>query len=352
MDTDLLYDAIERLVRDIFDRDTVRKGASGQWLDAAWDALKESGAPLAMVPENQGGFGIDTADAIDILRLVGYWAIPLPLSETMLALGLLARAGIALPDAVVTLCPPNRTTASLARTGEGWKIEGRATRVPWARHAGEVVLATQSNGASYLVMVPIDCCEIAEGCNLAGEPRDDISFDCALAEGRVKEVAPSAMQDIHAAGAALRTVMIAGAANRVLDMSVEYACEHKQFGRPIAAFQAVQQNLAVIGGQVALCRASGDMAAQALFNPECTVAIAMAKARAGEAASEAVHLGHQVHGAIGYTDEYDLHLYSKRIWAWREEFGNEAEWNEYVGQAAIDHHAGPWALITSQAGQL
>ena len=159
-------------------------------------------------------------------------------------------------------------------------------------------------------------------------------------------------REAHAAGAALRTVMIAGAANRVVDLSVECACEHQQFGRPIARFQAVQQNLALIGGQAAVCRASSDMAAQGLFRPDGLAAIAMAKARVGEAASEVAHLGHQVHGAIGFTDEYDLQLYTKRIWAWREEFGNEAEWSEIVGAAVLAEPDGPWAFITSNTGRM
>lgn len=144
--------------------------------------------------------------------------------------------------------------------------------------------------------------------------------------------------------------MIAGAAQRLLDMTVDFASEHQQFGRPIARFQAVQQNLAVLAGQAALCRAAGDMASQALFTPQGMIAIAMAKARAGKAASQAASIAHQVHGAIGFTAEYDLQLYTRRIWAWREEFGNEAAWNEVVGQACLDSPDGAWALITAHGG--
>ena len=346
MEDSLLYETTERLVRETFGRETVRRGSSGEWLEDAWRLLEGLGIPMALVPEERGGFGFALADAADILRLVGYWAVPLPLSEAMLAAALLARVGLALPEGVSTIAPPRRTSARLVREGDGWQIIGEASRVPWARHSATVVVLA----GDYLVALPVSACELVQGVNLAGEPRDNLRFDCS-----VSALAPAGEFDadhIHAAGAALRTIMIAGAANRVLDLSVEYACEHQQFGRPIAKFQAVQQNLAIIGGQAAVCRASGDMAAQALLVPGGGLAIAMAKARAGEAASEAAHLGHQVHGAIGFTDEYDLQLYTKRIWAWRDEFGNEAEWNEAVGQATLDEPAGPWALITSQAGQL
>lgn len=344
-----LFDAMERLFRETFDRITVRKGAAGEWPDTAWRSLEEAGLPLALLSAEQGGIGMATADAADLLRLVGGWAAPVPLAEAMLGLSLLAQSGQTLAPGVVTLAPPRRTAANLRRIEAGWQVSGSATRVPWARDAATIVMIAEAAGVAYVLALPASACRIVHGANLAGEPRDDIAFDAALSDEHVKQAAGLDAAAVHSAGAALRTVMMAGAANRVLDLAVGYAKEHRQFGRAIAAFQAVQQNLAVIGGQAAVCRACGDMAAQALFVPGGELAIAMAKARIGEASAEAAHLAHQVHGAIGFTDEYDLQLYTKRIWAWREEFGNESEWSGVVGQAALDEPAGPWALITSHA---
>jgi acyl-CoA dehydrogenase len=346
----VLFDAVERLFRETFGRDAVRRGARGEWLEAAWTSLNDMGLPLALVPAKLGGIGAPVAEAVDLLRLVGAWAAPAPLSEAMLGLNLLARAGLPAPGGVVTIAPPKRTTATPQRAKTGWRVNGRATRVPWARHASTVVVIGEAAGAAHVIALPVEQCDVTLGANLAGEPRDDVAFDLPLGDEQVATIADFHTADLHLAGAALRTVMIAGAANRILDLSVEYAKEHRQFGRPIAAFQAVQQNLAVIGGQAAVCRACGDLAAQSLFTPGGELAIAIAKARVGEAASHAAHLAHQVHGAIGFTDEYDLQLYTKRIWAWREEFGNEAEWSSVVGQAAIEELQGPWALITSRVG--
>jgi acyl-CoA dehydrogenase len=76
--------------------------------------------------------------------------------------------------------------------------------------------------------------------------------------------------------------------------------------------------------------------------------VAAAKARVGEAASIAAGLAHQVHGAIGFTQEYELHHLTRRLWSWRDEFGNEAEWNALVGRAVFA--AGPeglWAALTA-----
>ena len=352
MTTSLLYDAIERLIRDSADRSTVRSGSAGEWQRDAWQAIVDAAVNLALVPEDKGGFGIEPHEAANLLRLVGYWSLPLPIGEAMLANGLLTRVDMEPIKGVVTLAPPGKVEAELGRVAGGWRVSGHAHRVAWARDASDVVLVLCVDAAPHLVRLPVDGCELVPGTNLAGEPRVDLSFDMTIGDDRVEIAATLTRADVHSWGAALRTAMIAGAASRILDMSVEYAREHQQFGRPIAAFQAVQQNLAVLGGQVALCSASADLAEQALFREGGDLAIAVAKARVGEAAAEAAHIAHQVHGAIGFTDEYDLHLYTKRIWAWREEFGNEIEWAEYVGNAALAEAQGPWALITDRTGQL
>lgn len=341
------FEAAERVVRDLFDRDSVRRGSSGEWLSDGWRAVDALGLPQALVGEAQGGLGIDPAEAADMLRLVGYRAVPLPLAEAMLAASLLARSGIAVPDGPVTLAPPRRTAVRFERHADGWLAQGEATHIPWGRDAAAIVLVADTAEGPCLAALSTRDGTIRRGHNLAGEPRDDFSIGAVIPAAAVRP-ADMAPDEAHAAGASLRTVMIAGAAQRLLDLTIDFASEHRQFGRPISKFQAVQQNLAVLAGQVALCRAAGDMAAQALFARDGQLAIAMAKSRAGEAATLAAHLAHQVHGAIGFTEEYDLHLFSRRILAWREEYGNEAEWNALVGRHCLDGPAGAWALITSQ----
>ncbi|MFI5015656.1 MAG: acyl-CoA dehydrogenase family protein, partial [Hyphomicrobiales bacterium] len=136
--------------------------------------------------------------------------------------------------------------------------------------------------------------------------------------------------------------------SRALALSVQYAQTRVQFGRPIGKFQAIQQNLAVLAGQSAAAMAAADMAAQALDRGLAPLPVGAAKARAGEAASIAAGLAHQAHGAIGFTEEYELHHVTRRLWSWRDEFGNEAEWNAIVGRAALA--AGPdglWPALTA-----
>ena len=128
-------------------------------------------------------------------------------------------------------------------------------------------------------------------------------------------VAPAAAGIDRAAlyrrGALARAMMMAGAMERALDTAVTYAGERKQFGRPIGKFQAVQQNLAVLAGQVAAAGAAADAGVEALSIDDPAkqeFLIAIAKTRVGDAATLASEIAHQVHGAIGFTKEYSLQL--------------------------------------------
>jgi acyl-CoA dehydrogenase len=133
----------------------------------------------------------------------------------------------------------------------------------------------------------------------------------------------------------------------VLTMSTQYALDRVQFGRPIGRFQAIQQNLAVMAGHVVAARAAADMAAEAWSDPDLLV-VGAAKIRAGEAAGVVAALAHQVHGAIGFAREHALHRFTRRLWSWRDEFGNESFWAKRVGAMAQEAGAdGYWPMVAA-----
>jgi acyl-CoA dehydrogenase len=177
---------------------------------------------------------------------------------------------------------------------------------------------------------------MAAGRNMAGEPRDALDFAGLRVSGDA--VAPAERGVDRAAlyrrGALARAMMMAGAMERALETAVTYAGERKQFGRPIAKFQAIQQQLAVMAGQVAAAGAAADAGVEALSLDDPAkqeFLVAIAKTRVGDAATLAAEIGHQVHGAIGFTKEYPLQLSTRRLWSWRDEFGGDTEWAAKVG---------------------
>jgi alkylation response protein AidB-like acyl-CoA dehydrogenase len=145
---------------------------------------------------------------------------------------------------------------------------------------------------------------------------------------------------------------MAGALEHILDQSVQWSLDRVQFGRPIAKFQAIQHNLAMLAGEVAAAGAAADAAAEAIARhgvggERAAAAVAIAKLRVGEAAGTGAAIAHQVHGAMGFTYEHSLHQATRRLWAWREEFGNETHWAVQLGHMVAERGADAlWPFIT------
>lgn len=339
----ILTAQLERLFAERVDRATIRSAEDGQWPQALWQECEEMGLPLLLVPEESGGVGISWTGAHAIFKLLGQFVVPLPIGETVLAARLLADAGIEIPSGVLTLADG----ATLGGGASG--LSGSLANVPWGRNAGHLVV-TRPNGSGldvHLVALTIDA--ITEGANIGREPRDSVRLDrlAIVASGTIASANPGLVEQL---GAMLRSSQIAGALDTVRTLSIEYANIRVQFGKPIGKFQAVQQSLATLACEAAAADVAGAMAYHARDRgDDGRFETAVAKIRAGESASAGASLGHQAHGAIGFTDEYVLHDLTRRLWSWRTEFGSERLWADRLGRLAID--AGPdlWNLITNPA---
>ena len=344
--TDMLRETAARLFSKHCEPKQLREAEKGIFQIAAWAAIEAAGLHRALVPEDAGGYGMDIADALSLVRVSGEFALPLPLAETMLASYLLADAGIDMPHGPLTIAPVVAADClNLTRSGGEWHLSGTASRIPWARDAAAIAVLAKCDGIPHVVLLAAAGLDVTRGENLAREPRDTVRIDAtpvAVAATRVT------LAQLRAIGAAMRSLQIAGALARILAMTSQYAQDRVQFGRPIGKFQAVQQNLAVLAGQTAAAGAASDLAAEAVAAGIRILPIAAAKSRCGEAASIAAGIAHQTHGAIGFTQEHNLHFFTKRLWSWRDEFGNESEWNLLLGQHMANAGADRlWAEITA-----
>jgi len=346
---ELLREAAERLFEKHCGAETMRRADGGEFPQALWRALSEAGYTAALIPESAGGAGFDMSDALSLLFSAGRHAVPAPLAETMLAGWLLSSAGIAVPEEPLTVAPVREGDVLTAkRDGAGWRIEGTATRVPWARQCGAVAVIAQAEGQNVVALVSAGDCAIKEGHNVAGEPRDEVTFTGKKSMQAATLPTQISAGALRALGAVMRSAQMAGALQSVLETSVQYACERVQFGRPIGRFQAIQQNLAVLAGHAAAATAAPEAAMEAAPRNLESPAVAAAKIRAGEAAGIGAAIAHQVHGAIGFTQEHRLHYLTRRLWSWRDEFGNEAYWARKLGGAVAAAGADQlWRGITA-----
>jgi len=259
----------------------------------------------------------------------------------MLAGWVASSAGLETVDGPMTVGPVRSgDKLTLERDGNGWRLSGTASRLPYAASAARVVLVV--DGPAGEMAVTLDGtggAEVAGGKNIANEARDTLTFaNVRLPADTAAPVAGGVSRSaLYRRGALARATMMSGALEKAMDLAVTYAQERVQFGRPISKFQAVQQNLAVLAGQTAAAVAAANLGIEALGKGDAEreeFLIAIAKTRVGEAATLACEIAHQVHGAIGFTKEYSLQLSTRRLWSWREEFGGDPEWAAKVGAYA------------------
>jgi acyl-CoA dehydrogenase len=310
------------------------------WNAAAWSALADLGFQWLSLPTEIGGSGGTLEDLVGVVIETGKHAPVPPIVDTALLGGwLLTQARWPLPPGPVAVIPP-RSASSLTASfdGGGVVINGVAASVPWASVSGQVLLvlatpdASTETANSVLVRLEPHTLNIRSRRNLAGELRDQIDFDgVRVPEVDLVTLPASTAEALLCRGALGRAALLVGAMLRVRDLTVAYAKARTQFGQPIARFQAVAHSLAMIAEQTEQARIAVDAAAL-MFDRSPFQASAFAKIVAGDAATVVAVRSHQIHGAIGMTEDYELHRHTRALYAWSAEYGTEDEWSRRLGR--------------------
>lgn len=320
-DNDLYADAARQVLADHCTPQAVRDiEEGGDSARGLWQQLEAAGLADALLGEDDGGSGLNLDQVFGVLEQCGAHALPLLLGETMIARALLPAT--------------QRPAGSIALARGQQQADGAwlCALVRGGRVADSVLV--QADGVWRLLD--------------AGQARQDphvLALDAAMRwEPAQVEAAPlvaiDAAIDIRTLQACVVAPQMAGALGSVLERTLQYANERQQFGRPIGKFQAIQHQLAVMSEHVCAARMAAQLGCHAEGVAPDRLRVAVAKARCSEAALVVAELAHAVHGAIGFTEEYDLQLYTRRLHAWRQTAGSEAYWQDVAGEALFAH-AGP-----------
>jgi alkylation response protein AidB-like acyl-CoA dehydrogenase len=282
--------------------------------DALWAQLTGLGLVGMTVPEEYGGLGMNELDFVLLAQECGYVALPEPLVHVALvAVPMLREIGgelaatwlpkIAAGEARVIVGLEQNLLVEDAHVADLLLLQ-RGDRIVAATHDQVTLRHNESVDPSrklFAVEVEAGASEVAAGEQAA-----------ALA---------SAALDRGALGCAAQAL---GLAQRMIDMSVQYTSERQQFGQAIGAFQAVKHHMADVAVRLEYAKAPVHRAAYAIAHGQQSAerAVSHAKLVACEAASLSARNSHQVHGAMGYTWEMDLHIFMKRAWALANTWGD------------------------------
>lgn len=344
---DMLVESATRLFADHVDAKLMDAAKRDGWSPRLWEVIEQAELSRISVPEEAGGAGGTLSDLAAVLRVAGRYTAPVPFAETaLMANWMLAASGLPLQPGPSTIGHSNELNA--VQRGDTLLLSGTLARVAWGRIASRVVALARCGEEARVVVIDPAACRIEPGFNLAREPRDTMTLDDVPALAHAPAPADVTLEALRLRGALGRSLLIAGALERTLELAVDYAQSRVQFGRKIGQFQAIQQELARAAGEVAAAVAAALSAAGAYERDRELLPIACARIRAAEAAREVALIAHQIHGAIGVTDEYTLHHATLRLWAWRDEYGNEGEWAIEFGRAVQTQGAAAfWPSLTA-----
>jgi alkylation response protein AidB-like acyl-CoA dehydrogenase len=278
-------------VRDAWTNETGR-------VPGLWEQLDAMGVIGLLAPETAGGLGLSFVDLVLVLEETGRHAVPEPIVET-------AAYGVPLVG---------RADVTIA-AGESY--------VPWADSA-DVIFTTAGR---------FDRADVT----YVARPSVDGARRLFEVQGTASAVDPAARLAAYDRGVCGIAAQQCGLAHRMLELTADYVRERRQFGVPVGSFQAVKHHLA--GARIALefarplvYRAAASIATD---DASTSIHVSMAKAKADAAALQTARAALQCHGAIGYTTEYDLHLYLKRAWALARSWGDAAFHRARVSRAIL-----------------
>ncbi|WP_116597424.1 acyl-CoA dehydrogenase family protein [Primorskyibacter marinus] len=298
--------------------------------DVRWQNIVEMGLSGALVPEVAGGLGLDAADFIRVAEACGYAALPEPLVEnTAVALPLLAEAA------------SDASELSRAMDGEITVAVGHPANpfVADADTAGAILMP--HDGALYLVD-PGSATLVAQPSIDPFRRLSSVNFDLEDARLLTNDAQPLLERALDR-GAIFAAAQLVGIAQACIDLAVAYAKERNQFGKPIGSYQAVKHQLASAQVKIEFARPVVYAAAVALsqYDDFSRARVSHAKLAAASAADLAARTAIQVHGAMGYSWEVDVHFFLKRAIALENAWGTPAFHRSRVAHRVLTHPLGP-----------
>jgi len=250
---------------------------------------------------------------------------------------------------------PSRSTGEpgVTITGDGdtLLLNGSIDCVPWGRTCSSIVALIEDQVVVIDTANKGETLSISDRSNLADEPSDCVQLNnhpiprsaCATAQ-----INNDGILRIAALG---RAAQMCGAMHAVLELTMQYVSDREQFGRPLKKFQAIQHYLASMYCEVVAASTATRGALELPDAADAPFECAAAIVRTREAATQIAALAHQCHGAIGFTAEYQLGRLTKRLWAWRDEYGDESQWRNALGALVLsDSETSLWQRLTGGSG--
>jgi alkylation response protein AidB-like acyl-CoA dehydrogenase len=331
---------LQRVVRELLARECPPARVRAAWDGAhdaplrVWPHLAGVGVLGMTAPERFGGLGMDELDLALVLEEAGRAALPEPLLEhTAVAIPLVAETcDDAFCDRWLGAAAAGKATLAVRISDAPFVAGAARARLLLLEHPGPhgvELHAVESANVSFVPQTSVDGAR-----KLARVEWQPSPETCMVRGIRARQALDRAFDR----GAFATAAELIGVSRKLVEMTVEYVKLRQQFGKAVGSFQAVKHMLAEAHVAIELARPCVHRAAYALARrePDHAVHVSMAKAYASDAATRATRAALQCHGAIGYSFEYDLHLWMKRAWVQAAAYGDAAWHRTRIASLVLD----------------
>lgn len=338
---------VSDLLEKRIDAEQVRE-QERSWSAEVWAELHEMGMTAIDMPDEPGGEDDNALEAaLAVAEVCGYHNVSLPIVEAGIVGSWVRRlAGLPAADGMDGVAVTEGADLRFAEHHGHQTLSGEV-EVPWGRYATQLLIVRDNAlRVEVLVIDPAQgdgAVQWSAARNIAGEPRDTVTLADAVITARA-DLAVTPLQ-VRARRALGKSAMMLGAIDRAVELAIEQVTAREQFGRPLSKFQVIQHHIAEVVAEQTSARAAVERAA---WSGDVDIrSAAVAKVRTGVAASAIARTTHHVHGAIGVTDEHELGLSTRRLWAWRDEAGEERFWARVLGRevASTAYIETLWAAV-------
>ena len=311
----LLTDAIERLLKS-----TENNEAS------LWQAILDN-EYIAIGLQDTG----TKEEAFQLMTLFGRYAIQLPFGQVVVANWLKER--YTMHDSQLAVIA-YETNLKAERDDTYIRLSGNITALPVIGTALSILVFVEVEEHYYCVRIPYETLEFQLNKTLSQQQQVTYTLnDVVISLQDTKPIRKAEVELFKSYQITATTALLIGALEKMLELTVEFVKQRKQFGRPLASFQAIQQQLAIFAGEVGAAKTAFLNAI--VEENQSIISASFAKVRASKAASISIPIAHQVHGAMGITEEYSLHHYTLNLAVWREQYGSERQLTIDLGKRAI-----------------
>lgn len=354
----MLRDSVRRYLADAWGPRKVRE-AQGRYSPELWSGLCELGLQTLLVPEVYGGAGLDMIDASLVFEEFGRSLVPAPMPDTLLASHVIdrhgseAQRGRLLPQIVAGegrfalahvepgMGHSTEEVQLLARRHEGtWTLNGQKMLVAGAEVATHFLVSARDDAGTVRLFV---CDSTQPSVSVRAHRAIDqdallceVDFTLAMAQPLGDANGPQALAYLIDCAAFSSAIQMTGLSSAALELAVNYAKERVQFDKPIGSFQSIKHKCADMLVALEGARSASYYAAWGLGQQERELAVSMAKSATGDACRLICNDALQIHGGVGFTWEFDIHLYLKRGKLLEYSFGDAAFHRERIASLVLD----------------